>query len=131
MDGLMRALIATVDASVAASVTATLARENLICDTRDLGKDGQKIGDLYDYDVILFDLKLPDIDGYEVLRRLRAARVGTPILILSGLAELDYKIRGLGFCADDLLTTPFDRRQLVARIQAIVRRSTPHSQSTI
>jgi two-component system cell cycle response regulator CtrA len=74
---------------------------------------------------------LPDIDGYEVLRRLRAARVRTPILILSGLGELDHKIKGLGFGADDFLTKPFDRRELIARIQAIVRRSKGHSQSTI
>ena len=74
---------------------------------------------------------LPDIDGYEVLRRLRAARVRTPILILSGLAELDHKIKGLGFGADDFLTKPFDRRELIARIQAIVRRAKGHSESVI
>ena len=90
-----------------------------------------EIGKLYDYDIILLDLMLPDIDGYEVLRRLRAARVRTPILILSGLAELDHKIKGLGFGTDDFLTKPFDRRELVARIQAIVRRSKGHSESTI
>jgi two-component system cell cycle response regulator CtrA len=74
---------------------------------------------------------LPDIDGYEVLRRLRAARISTPILILSGLAQLDHKIKGLGFGADDILAKPFDRRELIARIQAIVRRSKGHSESTI
>jgi two-component system, cell cycle response regulator CtrA len=74
---------------------------------------------------------LPDIEGYEVLRRMRAARVRTPILILSGLADLDHKIKGLGFGADDFLTKPFDRRELIARIQAIVRRSKGHSESTI
>ena len=66
---------------------------------------------------------LPDIDGYEVLRRFRSSRVDTPILILSGLTELDNKIKGLGFGADDYLTKPFDKRELIARIQAIVRRS--------
>jgi two-component system cell cycle response regulator CtrA len=66
-----------------------------------------------------------------VLRRLRAARVRTPILILSGLAELDHKIKGLGFGADDFLTKPFDRRELIARIQAIVRRAKGHSESVI
>src|SRR4051795_2152901 len=77
------------------------------------------------------DLMLPDIDGYEVLRRLRAARVHTPILILSGLAELDHKLKGLGFGADAFLTKPFDRRELLARIQAIVRRSKGHAASEI
>src|SRR3546814_5468913 len=74
---------------------------------------------------------LPDMDGYEVLRRLRQARVRTPILILSGLAELDAKIKGLGFGADDYVTKPFDRREPVARIQAIVRRPQGHSDSLI
>jgi two-component system cell cycle response regulator CtrA len=74
---------------------------------------------------------LPDIDGYEVLRRLRDARVETPILILSGLNELDNKIKGLGFGADDYLTKPFDKRELLARMQAIIRRSKGHAQSII
>jgi two-component system, cell cycle response regulator CtrA len=82
-------------------------------------------------DLIILDLMLPDMDGYEVLRRLRAARVHTPVLILSGLAELDYKLKGLGFGADDFLTKPFDRRELLARIQAIVRRSKGHAASEI
>jgi two-component system cell cycle response regulator CtrA len=66
-----------------------------------------------------------------VLRRLRDARVETPILILSGLTELDSKIKGLGFGADDYLTKPFDKRELLARIHAIVRRSKGHAQSVI
>jgi two-component system cell cycle response regulator CtrA len=108
-----------------------LRSEGYVCDTTDLGEDGLEIGKLYDYDIILLDLLLPDMDGYEVLRRLRAAQVKTPILILSGLAELDAKIKGLGFGADDYLTKPFDKRELIARIQAIVRRSKGHSDSVI
>jgi two-component system cell cycle response regulator CtrA len=108
-----------------------LKSENFIVDSTDLGEDGLEIGKLYDYDIILLDLMLPDIDGYEVLRRLRQARVNTPILILSGLSELDNKIKGLGFGADDYLTKPFDKRELIARIQAIVRRSKGHSDSVI
>src|SRR6266478_2741291 len=129
----MRVLLVEDDATTAASIKMMLGKENFMCDTTDLGEDGLEIGKLYkdDYDIILLDLMLPDIDGYEVLRRLRAARVRTPILILSGLAELDHKIKGLGFGADDFLTKPFDRRELVARIQAIVRRSKGHSESTI
>jgi two-component system cell cycle response regulator CtrA len=96
-----------------------------------MGEDGLEIGKLYDYDIIILDLMLPDMDGYEVLRRLRAARVKTPILILSGLSGLDDKIKGLGVGADDYLTKPFDKRELVARIQAIVRRSKGHSDSVI
>src|SRR6201985_2628161 len=128
---LMRVLLVEDDAQTAASIKMLLINENFICDTTDLGEDGLEIGKLYDYDIILLDLVLPDIDGYEVLRRLRAARVRTPILILSGLAELDNKIKGLGFGADDFVAKPFDRRELIARIQAIVRRAKGHSESVI
>src|ERR1700745_2129731 len=127
----MRVLLLEDHATTAAGIKMMLAKENFICDTTDLGEDGLEIGKLYDYDIILLDLMLPDIDGYEVLRRLRAARVRTPILILSGLGELDHKLKGLGFGADDFLTKPFDKRELIARIQAIVRRSKGHSDSVI
>jgi two-component system cell cycle response regulator CtrA len=127
----MRVLLVEDDAAMSASIALMLKKERFICDTTDLGEDGLEIGKLYDYDIIILDLMLPDIDGYEVLRRLRAARVHTPILILSGLGELDHKLKGLGFGADDFLTKPFDRRELIARIQAIVRRSKGHAESTI
>jgi two-component system cell cycle response regulator CtrA len=127
----MRVLLVEDDSSTAKSIELMLHSEGFIVDTTDLGEDGLEIGKLYDYDIILLDLMLPDIDGYEVLRRLRAARVNTPILILSGLSELDHKIKGLGFGADDYLTKPFDKRELIARIQAIVRRSKGHSDSVI
>jgi len=127
----MRVLIVEDDSATSASIELVLKAEGFICDTTDLGEDGLEIGKLYDYDIIVLDLMLPDIDGYEVLRRLRAARVRTPILILSGLGELDHKIKGLGFGADDFLTKPFDKRELVARIHAIIRRAKGHSESII
>src|SRR3546814_9610376 len=116
---------------MAKSIELMLRTEGFIVDTADRGEDGLEIGKIYDYDIIVLDLMLPDIDGYEVLRRLRDARVVTPILILSGLNELDNKVKGLGFGADDYLTKPFDRRELIARIQAIIRRSKGHAQSSI
>jgi two-component system cell cycle response regulator CtrA len=127
----MRVLLVEDDSATARSIELMLKSEGFICDITDLGEDGLEIGKIYDYDIIILDLMLPDIDGYEVLRRLRSSRVNTPILILSGLAELDNKLKGLGFGADDYLTKPFDKRELVARIQAIVRRSKGHSQSVI
>ncbi len=127
----MRVLIVEDDTATSASIELVLKAEGFICDTTDLGEDGLEIGKIYDYDIIVLDLMLPDIDGYEVLRRLRAARVRTPILILSGLNELDHKIKGLGFGADDFLTKPFDKRELVARIHAIIRRAKGHSESII
>ena len=89
----------------------------------DLGEEGIDLGKLYDYDIILLDLNLPDISGYEVVRALRLAKVKTPILILSGLAGTEDKVKGLGLGADDYLTKPFHRDEVVARIHAIVRRA--------
>ena len=127
----MRVLLVEDDSTTAQSIQLMLKSESYVCDTTDLGEDGLEIGKLYDYDIIILDLMLPDIDGYEVLRRLRAARVETPILILSGLHEPDAKIKGLGIGADDYLTRPFDKRELIARVQAIVRRSKGHADSII
>jgi len=127
----MRVLLVEDDQAMAKSITMMLKSENFVVDTTDLGEDGLEIGKIYDYDIIILDLMLPDIDGYEVLRRLRDARVETPILILSGLSELDNKVKGLGFGADDYLTKPFEKRELIARIQAIVRRSKGHAKSVI
>ena len=77
------------------------------------------------------DLNLPDMSGFEVLRSLRVSKVKTPILILSGLAGIEDKIKGLGFGADDYMTKPFHKDELVARIHAVVRRSKGHAQSVI
>ncbi len=127
----MRVLLVEDDVSMAKSIEMMLRSEGHVVDVTDLGEDGIEIGELYDYDIIILDLMLPDVDGYEVLRRLRAARVHTPILILSGLTELDAKVKGLGFGADDYLTKPFEKRELLARIQAIVRRAKGHADSII
>ena len=127
----MRVLLVEDDSATARSIELMLRSSGFVVDTSEFGEDGIEAGKLYDYDIILLDLMLPDIDGYEVLRRLRAQKVTTPILILSGLSEMDNKIKGLGFGADDYLTKPFDRRELIARIQAIVRRSKGHAASVL
>jgi len=125
----MRVLLVEDDPATAQGIEMMLRSEGYVCDVTDMGEDALEIGKLYDYDIIILDLMLPDMDGYQVLRRLRAARVKTPVLILSGLNGSDDKIKGLGFGADDYLTKPFDKRELIARIQAIVRRSRGHSDS--
>jgi two-component system cell cycle response regulator CtrA len=127
----MRVLLIEDDASVAQSIELMLKSESFNTYTTDLGEEGIDLGKLYDYDIILLDLTLPDISGYEVLRSLRASKIKTPILILSGMAGIEDKVKGLGFGADDYLTKPFHKDELVARIHAIVRRSKGHAQSII
>lgn len=127
----MRVLLVEDDPSTARSIELALAAEGIVCDTANLGEEGLEIGQLYDYDIIILDMMLPDMDGFEVLRRFRAKKIKTPILILSGLGTSDNKIKGLGIGADDYVTKPFNKGELVARIQAIVRRSKGHSESII
>lgn len=127
----MRVLLVEDDPTTQQSLQLMLESAGMVLDTTDMGEDGLEIGKLYEYDIIILDIMLPDMDGFEVLKRLRAARVETPVLILSGLSEAESKVKGLGTGADDYLTKPFDRQELIARIQAIVRRSQGHSQSVI
>ena len=125
----MRVLLIEDDAPMAQSIELMLKDFNVY--TTDLGEEGVDLGKLYDYDIILLDLNLPDMSGFEVLRSLRVAKVKTPILILSGLAGIEDKVKGLGIGADDYLTKPFQKVELVARIHSIVRRSRGHAQSVI
>ncbi len=127
----MRVLLVEDDSSTAKSIEMILKSEGYMVETTDLGEDAYELGKFYEYDIIILDLMLPDMHGYEVLKKLRAEKINIPILILSGLAELDSKIKGLGFGADDYLTKPFEKAELIARIKAIVRRSQGHSQSKI
>ena len=126
----MRVLVVEDDLVTAARIEIVLQAEDFICDLAHRGETGIQYGKLHSYDIILLDLMLPDMDGYDVLQQLREAQVNAPVLILSGLSELDDKIKGLSFGADDFLTKPFEHRELVARIRAIVRRSKGLSQST-
>ena len=127
----MRVLLIEDDGATAQSIELMLKSEGFNFYTTDTGEDGIDLGKLYDYDIILLDLNLPDMSGYEVLRTLRVAKIKTPILILSGLAGIEDKVRGLGYGADDYMTKPFHKDELVARIHSIVRRSKGHAQSVI
>ena len=127
----MRILLVEDDPTTSRSIELMLTHANLNVYCTDLGEDGIDLAKLYDYDLILLDLNLPDMSGHEVLRQLRLARVETPILILSGSDDTENKIKGFGFGADDYLTKPVHREELVARIHAIIRRSKGHAQSVI
>ena len=127
----MRVLLVEDDPTTSRSIELMLTHANLNVYATDMGEEGVDLAKLYDYDLILLDLDLPDMDGHEVLRQLRLARVETPILILTGSDDTENKIKGFGFGADDYLTKPFHREELVARIHAIIRRSKGHAQSVI
>jgi two-component system cell cycle response regulator CtrA len=127
----MRVLLIEDDSATAQSIELMLKSETFNVYTTDLGEEGIDLGKIYDYDIILLDLNLPDMSGFDVLRKLRVSKVKTPILILSGLAGIEDKVKGLGFGADDYMTKPFHKSELVARIHAIVRRSKGHAHSVI
>jgi two-component system cell cycle response regulator CtrA len=127
----MRALVIEDDPVSAKLIETALKSEGMVFEAAGCGEDGIELARLYDFDIIVLDLRLPDIDGYEVVRRLRGARVQTPVLILSGRSDPTDKVKGLVGGADDYLTKPFNKAELVARIQAIVRRAKGHSDSLI
>ena len=127
----MRVLLIEDDNSTAQSIELMLKSESFNVFTTDLGAEGSDLCKLYDYEIILLDLNLPDMSGFEVLRTLRIAKIKTPILILSGIGGIEDKVKGLGFGADDYMTKPFHKDELVARIHAIVRRSQGHAQSVV
>ena len=127
----MRVLLVEDDPTTAKSIELMLTHANLNVYTTDLGEEGIDLAKLYDYDLILLDLNLPDMNGHEVLRQLRLSRIDTPILILTGDDGTESKLKSFGFGADDYLTKPFHREELLARIHAIIRRSKGHAQSII
>jgi two-component system cell cycle response regulator CtrA len=127
----MHVLLIEDDNATAQIIELMLKAVRFNVDTTDLGEEGVDLGKLYDYDIVLLDLNLRDMPGFEVLRILRVSKVETPILILSDLASIEDKCKGLGFGADDYMTKPFHKDELVARIHAIVRRSKGHAQSVI
>src|ERR1700745_3533274 len=127
----MRVLLIEDDSATAQSIELMLKSEGFNVYTTDLGEEGVDLGKIYDYDIILLDLNLPDMSGLDVLRQLRVGKVNTPVMILSGSSEIDTKVKTLGGGADDYMTKPFHKDELIARIHAVVRRSKGHAQSVI
>ena len=127
----MRVLLIEDDSATAQSIELMLKSEGFNVYTTDLGEEGVDLGKIYDYDLILLDLNLPDMSGMDVLRNLRVGKIDTPVMILSGTTEIDTKVKMLGGGADDYMTKPFHKDELVARIHAVVRRSQGHAQSVI
>lgn len=118
-----RVLLIEDDPATSKSIEMMLTHANFNVYTTDLGEEGIDLAKLYDYDLILLDLNLPDLSGHEVLRRIREACVETPIMALTGDDSTDSKIQFFENGGDDYLTKPFHREELVARIHAIIRRA--------
>jgi two-component system, cell cycle response regulator CtrA len=131
MEAHMRVLLVEDDTQVARSIELMLRSEGLYVYTTELGEEGLDLGKLYDYDIIVLDLKLPDMSGLDVLKALRVAKVRAPVLILTGNTAVESKVKALGLGADDFMTKPFHKDELVARIYALVRRSKGHSESIV
>ena len=127
----MRILLIEDDLVAARGVSLMLRSVGAVVDHADTGEEGLELARHYDYDIVVLDLMLPDIEGFEVVRRMRISRNDTPVLILSGLSRPQVKVKGLGLGADDFITKPFDKAELLARMQAIVRRSKGFSQPSL
>ncbi|MDR1362189.1 MAG: response regulator transcription factor [Holosporaceae bacterium] len=127
----MRVLLIEDDTTTAKSIETMLKKEGLAVDTTSFGQYGLEVGKIYDYDGIILDLLLPDIEGIEVIKKLRASNIKTPVIVLSGLSECKDKVSCLNIGADDYVTKPFEGRELVSRVRAVIRRSKGHAESII
>ncbi len=116
----MRVLYVEDDATTAKAVELMLHKEGFAYDTVALGEQAVELGKRNEYDLILLDIMLPDIDGYDVIGRLRAAGVYTPVLVQTGLADTEMQLNGLGYGTGEYLVKPFNKTQLVEHIGAVV-----------
>ena len=124
----MRVLLVEDDITAARGIALILKTGTAVVDHAANGEEALELVRHYDYDIMVLDLMLPDMEGYEVLRRMRLGRNHTPVLVLSGVARSEAKVKALGLGADDVMTKPFDKAELIARVQAVVRRSKGFSQ---
>ena len=127
----MKVLLIEDEFAVGRSIELTLRGEDIYTDIAELGEEGIDFARHFDYDAIILDMNLPDMNGLEVLKILRRGRIDTPVIILSGSCAVDIKIKALNNGADDYLTKPFCDEELVGRLRALVRRSKGYSDSRI
>jgi two-component system OmpR family response regulator len=118
----MRVLVVEDEPKLAALVARALREEGHPTDVASGGKDGLWMASSAPYDAIVLDVMLPDIDGFEVVRRLRSREVWTPVLLLTARDAISDRVGGLDSGADDYLTKPFAFDELLARLRAIARR---------
>ncbi len=127
----MRVLLIETDLTVVRGLTQFIKLSGAVVDHIDTGEEAIELVRRYDYDIVLLDLTLPDMEGYEVLRRLRSSRLDTPVIVMSELTRPQAKVKAFSVGADDFISKPFDLPELMARMQAIVRRSKGYAQPTL
>src|SRR3984957_17203972 len=130
-EGRMRVLLVEDDLIAARGITLMLKAAGAIVDQTDSGEEALELLRHYEYDIVLLDLALPDIEGFEVVRRMRIARNDTTWLILSGITLPHARVKEVSLGADDFITKPYDKAELPARMQAVVRRSKGFSQPSL
>ncbi len=127
----MKVLVIEDDPEISSLVRRGLARDGHLVETADDGSDGLWMATEFEYDVVVLDWGIPEPDGIEVCRRLRAAGRWMAILMLTGHGDVQSRVEGLGAGADDYLTKPFAVEELRARIQAVTRRAPTERPTTI
>jgi two-component system, OmpR family, response regulator len=126
----MRLLVVEDDEKIASFIVKGLKQNSYAVDRRADGEEGLALALTVDYDVAVVDIMLPKLDGLSLVQQLRAKKIGMPVLILSAKASVEDRVRGLQAGADDYLTKPFAFSELLARIQALVRRATRTVEAT-
>ncbi|MDO8954555.1 MAG: heavy metal response regulator transcription factor [Gammaproteobacteria bacterium] len=118
----MRILLVEDERKAAEYIKIGLSQSGYIVDTADNGEDGLFLAQEHDYDAIILDIMLPKLDGWSVLMQLRVEDKNTPVLLLTARDALDDRVQGLNLGADDYLVKPFAFSELLARVQALLRR---------
>jgi two-component system OmpR family response regulator len=121
-DSAMRVLIVEDELRMASLIRRGLISEGLSADVSRAGKEAIWMAQAHDYDALVLDVMLPDVDGFEVCRRLRGAGVWAPVLMLTARDSVDDRVEGLDSGADDYLVKPFAFAELLARLRALTRR---------
>lgn len=121
----MRVLLAEDEKSMSRALTVILTRNNYSVDAVYNGQDALDYITGGDYDLAILDVMMPGLDGFEVLRRIRAKGIQIPVMMLTAKSQVDDKVEGLDLGANDYLTKPFDGKELLARLRAMTRKNTP------
>src|SRR5690349_13039141 len=124
----MRILVAEGNFITAQVISRVLQARGGIVEQTEKGKDALELVKRYDFDLVVLDLTLPDMEAHEVVRRMRAVRLNTPVLILSSVSRPEAQLKAFEMGADEFMTKPFDNAELLARVQAVIRRSKGFSQ---